>query len=115
MPRLAPNTQMPDFFLVYAGASGVNVQTSTPSIAQMVGSAAQTAATVMAMSDVRLKTDIEPVGTINGRNWYRYRYLWDDPGVIQHGVMAQEIARTDPEAVSVHSSGYLMVDYGRLN
>jgi hypothetical protein len=66
-------------------------------------------------SDVRLKADIEPVGVVNGRNWYRYRYLWDEPGTVQLGVMAQEIAASDPQAVVVHPSGYLMVDYGRLN
>jgi hypothetical protein len=97
---------------MYAGASTSGTQTSTPSIAQVIGTAAQTAAM---FSDVRLKADIEPVGVVNGRNWYRYRYLWDEPGTVQLGVMAQEIAASDPQAVVVHPSGYLMVDYGRLN
>jgi hypothetical protein len=66
-------------------------------------------------SDVRLKADVEPVGVVNGRNWYRYRYIWDEPGVERRGVMAQEVQKTDPDAVSVDASGFLKVDYGRLN
>ena len=44
-----------------------------------------------AVSDIRLKTDIAPVGQLaNGLNLYRYRYLWSD--TIYVGVMAQEVA-----------------------
>jgi hypothetical protein len=97
---------------LYAGASTTGTQTSTPSVGSMIGTAAQVASM---FSDVRLKADIEPVGVVDGRNWYRYRYIWDEPGVERLGVMAQEIQKTDPDAVSVDASGFLKVDYGRLN
>jgi hypothetical protein len=76
---------------------------------------AKAAAMAGQFSDRRLKTDIEPVRTDGkGRQWYCYRYVWDEPGTVREGVMAQEVAATDPQAVSTHESGFLMVDYGKL-
>lgn len=73
-------------------------------------------ATLMKLSDVRLKDDIEFVGTDGeGYRWYDYRYVWDEPGTRHRGVMAQEVQETNPQAVHVHPSGFLMVDYGALN
>lgn len=97
---------------LYAGATQKGTQTSTPGLGSILGVGLQAASM---FSDVRLKADIEPVGMVNGRNWYRYRYIWDEPGVRHHGVMAHEVLRTDPDAVSVDGSGFLKVDYGRLN
>ncbi len=63
-------------------------------------------------SDVRLKEDIKPIGkTDDGQNLYQYRYIWGGPPQI--GLMAQEVAERKPEAVSVHPSGYMMVDYAK--
>lgn len=63
-------------------------------------------------SDRRLKREIVPLGADdNGQPWYEYSYIWDEPGVRRVGVMADE---APPHAVSVHPSGYLMVDYGAL-
>jgi len=63
-------------------------------------------------SDMRLKTDAEPIGyDENGVRWWTYRYLWDEPGTQRVGVMAQE---APAHAVHVHESGFLMVDYGAL-
>lgn len=64
-------------------------------------------------SDRRLKLDIEPIGSRDGHDWYRFRYAWDAPGIVREGVMAQDLGSSHP-AVSVHESGYLMVDYGAL-
>jgi hypothetical protein len=62
-------------------------------------------------SDERLKESIEPVGELyDGTNVYRYRYKGDDTPRI--GVLAQEVEKTRPDAVSEHG-GYLAVDYGR--
>jgi hypothetical protein len=65
-----------------------------------------------AFSDVRLKEDIHPVGKTNdGQNLYLYRYKGDtEPRV---GLMAQEVERRDPGAVTEHPSGFKMVDYAR--
>ena len=65
-----------------------------------------------AFSDARLKEDIEPVGkTFDGQNLYFYRYKGDPTPHV--GLMAQEVAETKPEAVEVHPSGYLKVNYGK--
>lgn len=61
-------------------------------------------------SDIRLKTDIAEIGhTPAGQTVYSYRYVWGGP--VQIGVMAHE---SPIEAVSMHESGYLMVDYSKV-
>lgn len=61
-------------------------------------------------SDIRLKTDIAEIGhTASGQPVYSYRYVWGGP--VQIGVMAHE---SPIEAVSMHESGYLMVDYSKV-
>jgi hypothetical protein len=96
---------------LYAGASTQGTQVNSQAPAQIIGQALQTAAMVAA-SDIRVKTDIEPIGKRGEHNWYRYRYVWDEPGTVREGVMAQEVMHTG--AVSVHPSGYLQVNYGAL-
>lgn len=60
-------------------------------------------------SDRRLKTDVRRVGqTDSGTPLYAYRYIWGGP--VHIGVMAQDV----PEASSLHESGYLVVDYGKV-
>jgi hypothetical protein len=59
-----------------------------------------------------LKSNIERIGTHKtGLGIYAY----DIFGHREVGVMAQEAMILMPDAVSQHSSGYLMVNYGRLN
>jgi len=65
-------------------------------------------------SDIRLKADIEPHGERDGHNWYKFRYVWEDPGTVHEGVMAQEVMATRPDAVITHPLGFLMVDYDAL-
>ncbi len=65
-------------------------------------------------SDIRLKADIEPMGQRNGHNWYSFRYVWEDPGTVHEGVMAQEVMQTRPDAVSTHPMGFYVVDYAAL-
>ena len=68
-------------------------------------------APVGTFSDRRLKSNIVRIGTHPiGVGIYEY----DIFGGRQIGVMAQELMEVMPEAVHQHSSGYLMVDYGRL-
>lgn len=60
-------------------------------------------------SDRRLKSDIKPVGkTFKGQTIYKYR-MGGEPS--RMGVMADETPR---EAVSPHKSGFLMVDYDKV-
>lgn len=62
-------------------------------------------------SDRRLKSNVTRIGTHDlGIGIYEY----DIFGRRAVGVMADEVERVKPEAVSRHESGYAMVDYGRL-
>lgn len=62
-------------------------------------------------SDMRLKSNIRFIGKRGKHNWYSY----DIFGQHQDGVLAQEVLHVEPEAVSLHGSGYLMVNYGALS
>jgi len=63
-------------------------------------------------SDVRLKTDIAPVGKLyDGQNVYAFRYKGDRTPRI--GLMAQEVQKTRPDAVVTMPSGMKAVDYGK--
>lgn len=91
--------------------SGTSTQTNHPSMMSTIGQGIGAAGSIFGMfSDERLKEDIAPVGKLNdGQNVYSYRYKGDP--VPRIGLMAQEVERVHPEAVSEHPSGYKMVDY----
>lgn len=62
-------------------------------------------------SDRRLKSNIKRVGTAhNGLPLYEYTIF----GQRQRGVMADEVEKVMPAAVSTHSSGFKMVNYDML-
>jgi hypothetical protein len=63
-----------------------------------------------AMSDRRLKKNINLIGKWKGHNLYSYDYIWNEPSM---GVMADEVEKTNPEAVTM-KNGYKAVYYGRL-
>lgn len=69
-----------------------------------------------AMSDERLKDDVEKVGEMpTGEGVYEYHYKWEDEGAPKTtGVMAQEIEDNYPEAVITTPSGYKAVNYARI-
>ena len=89
---------------------------------EALGTAAQLAATAaMFFSDVNTKKNITKVGSLpNGLNLYTYEYrdeFKNDPKAgsgIQFGVLAHEVEKVIPEAVSVDKSGYKVVDYSYL-
>ncbi len=65
------------------------------------------------MSDIRLKRDIEALGTLsNGLTLYRFKYLWSDTDMV--GVMAQEVLNVAPEAVITGEDGFYRVNYEKL-
>lgn len=71
------------------------------------------------LSDSRLKSNVERIGTYRGHSVYRWDWtneakpiVGDQPTV---GVMAHELIDTNPEAVSVGEDGYLRVDYSRIH
>jgi hypothetical protein len=64
-------------------------------------------------SDMRLKTDIVPVGTAdNGLPLYQFRYIGGSQQYI--GVMAQDVIMHTPEAIVDGPFGTMLVNYGML-
>jgi Chaperone of endosialidase len=64
-------------------------------------------------SDVRLKTDIEIVGTtVHALPLYRFRYK-NGPQRYE-GVMAQDVLKVVPEAVVMGDDGFYKVYYEKL-
>lgn len=64
-------------------------------------------------SDRRLKEDITSVGTtVYGLPLYHFRYR-DQDGVYE-GVMADDVLRVKPSAVSCGADGFMRVNYGSL-
>lgn len=66
--------------------------------------------------DARIKTDERRVGSLrNGAGIYEFRYLWDEPGTVRLGPIAQEVAEVQPDAVITDpDSGYMAVLVDRL-
>ena len=95
------------------GGSTTSQSTQANPLSQGVGLATQLAPFAMlAMSDRRLKADVERLpGRLSGAPIYRYRYLWDEPGTVRMGVMAQE---APAHAAHVTADGWLAVDYAAL-
>lgn len=100
----------------YKQAQGTST-TSAPGNSTLSGigtgiQALGTAATIASLfSDINLKENIEPAGTENGHNIYKFNYKGDDTKYI--GVMAQEIQQTHPEAVERKPEG-LAVFYDKI-
>jgi hypothetical protein len=62
-------------------------------------------------SDARLKDDVRKIGTTpGGTNLYAYTIF----GRPEIGVLAQELLVSQPAAVSVHESGFFIVDYSKV-
>lgn len=65
-------------------------------------------------SDMRLKTDIHRVGTTVLRlPLYQFEYR-NKPGSHYIGVMAQDVLKVKPEAVSIGADGFYRVNYDKL-
>jgi len=105
--------------LLSQGLSGMPVN-SSQSEGYKPGTAdyLQTALSIFGLSDKRLKENIKLVDKVKGHNVYTWD--WNDTakklGVTSptKGVIAQEILQSNPEAIALHESGYLMVNYGAL-
>lgn len=96
-----------------AAARAARNAASTAAANAAARAAANAASNIRVPSDMRLKSDIVPLTrTRAGFQLYRYRYIGDDTFYV--GVMAQDIARQVPAAISVANDGYLQVNYGLL-
>jgi len=97
---------------------GTTTQGQKTGAGDVLGTAAQLAGMYF-MSDKRLKENIKPIGTSeNGHKLYTWD--WNDTakelGVNDPttGVIAQEVMKYMPEAVTKNVNGYYMVNYGVL-
>lgn len=113
----------------YMGQGGVPGVQQTPGYAQRFGEGVSAlaggaegvgtaTAALQALSDVRLKENIQFTHSHQGLNFYswdwkpEYRHI--TMGMPETGVLAQEVMGILPEAVFDHPSGFLGVDYGRI-
>ena len=79
----------------------------------MLGAGVGAAGSAAMMSDRRLKTNIDEIGTTpGGLPVYRFTYRGDDTP--QVGVMAQDVLAVMPEAVVMLPCGYMAVDYAMV-
>ena len=66
------------------------------------------------LSDRRLKTSVVKIGALpSGISVYRFKFIGSDAEHI--GVMADEVEKVIPEAVSKNEAGYYMVDYRKIH
>lgn len=99
-----------------SGAGGVSNSTgnSSGSSNKGAGDAIGTALSLIALSDPKVKTNIEKVGQLdNGLGVYEFEYLFD-PGKRWIGVMADEVSLFQPDALGPKISGYQTVDYAKI-
>lgn len=74
---------------------------------------AGTAAKAYAASDIRLKRDIERIGTLpSGLPTYSFKYVYSDEPMI--GVMAHEAEKIFPNAIAYNEHGFASVDYSQI-
>jgi hypothetical protein len=65
-----------------------------------------------AFSDDRLKKNIKRIGThVKGIGLYSWEYIWGTKAI---GVMAHEVEKVIPKAISIHKSGFKIVNYSML-
>ena len=66
-------------------------------------------------SDIRLKKDIEHVGTSpDGHKIYEFNYKEDSTNTRYRGAMAQDVAKINPMAVGIRDN-HLTVDYSKID
>jgi hypothetical protein len=102
-----------------AGQPGVPGVQNTTGIIGNIGNAMQGAGALMAASDIRLKENIQRIGTApNGVPLYVWD--WNEDGrrvtgeTFGFGVVAQEVMATHPESVAEGEDGWLRVNYGTV-
>ena len=113
----AANQALQRFMAIVGGqnwgsqSQGTQTQTSTPSMWSTIGSGLGLASSLFKLSDRRVKTDIKCIGQAdNGLPLYMYRYAYDPKQELQVGLMAQDVQKAKPEAVS-NVGGLLAVNY----
>ena len=63
---------------------------------------------------MRLKRNVTWLGrSQRGFNIYSFQYVWGGPTYV--GVLAQEVLKRAPDAVTRGGNGFLMVDYSKVD
>lgn len=70
--------------------------------------------TVQSTSDIRMKDSLEEIASPSLDGIYAYRYTLRADGIKHYGLIAQEVQRLYPEAVSKDNEGYLALDYNAI-
>lgn len=95
-------------------ATGTSTQKESGGLlGSLLGGLASLGSAAITKSDIRAKQDIARIGETNGGlPLYSFRYIGEPEW--QTGVMAQEVAQMQPEALGPIMDGFLTVDYGRI-
>jgi len=104
---MAPMSDLQQYMSNISGDYG-GTSTQTPSALSQIG---QLAGIIGAISDVRVKENIAPVGKYKGLNVYDFNYKWSPER--HRGLMAQEVEQVKPEAVG-EINGLKYIDYGKV-
>lgn len=119
LDRLAQMTQLGQGAgALITGAGNVSQSKGTAGGDNGIGNLLGTALSIFAASDRRLKDNIERVGELSdGTPVYSFEYKPGHglPEGRRTGVMADDIAHTQPWALGPFVDGYASVDYGRLS
>lgn len=96
---------------LFGGAGGAGATAAgLGSIMPSVGSIIPSLLSLLPFSDERTKENIERVGALDdGQPIYSYNYIWDETPRI--GLMAQEVEKVVPDAITELPGGIKMVDY----
>lgn len=95
----------------YTNSSGTSTTKTSGGFMDMLGLGLQAASV---FSDARLKENVRRVGkTDGGLTVYDYEYIWGGP--TYRGVMAQEVALKQPEALGPSVDGYMTVNYSLVH
>ena len=81
---------------------------------QTMGALGSMGSALLMKSDRRLKADIRRIGLRGRLPVYEFRYLWDAPGTVRRGYMAQEVMNHLTSAVKLEADGFFAVDYRQL-
>jgi hypothetical protein len=101
-------------YMALAAAEAAKAQAASASALTGGISGILSAASLLTLSDTRLKTDIKLVEWLSDRGFGLYQFRYKN-GVTEFiGVLAQEVEKVRVDCVSISSNGYRMVDYGRL-
>lgn len=104
--------------MIFMGAGSIGVGTNAPVYKLQVVGDIHASGNIIAYSDARFKTDLQQIDcaldkvlSIHG---YTFKRTDDMEGPRQVGVIAQELQKVLPEAISTGPDGTLSVAYGNI-